>query len=102
MPAIVALPLVGVVRPTSARSVVDLPAPLGPRNPVTVPGAHWKETSETASWAPYLLVRCSIVIMALTVVQPPGCAHRPEVSSGRGTVDLGRYRGPTPVRSLPV
>src|SRR3954469_19770633 len=37
-PAIVADPLVGVVRPTIIRIEVDLPAPLGPRKPVTRPG----------------------------------------------------------------
>ena len=30
--------------------MVDLPAPLGPRKPVTVPGAHSKDTSSTAVW----------------------------------------------------
>jgi hypothetical protein len=32
--------------------VVDLPAPFGPRNPVTVPGATAKETESTAVCAP--------------------------------------------------
>ena len=45
------------------RMVVDLPAPLGPRNPVTRPGSAVKVTSSTAVKPPYLLVRDSIVIM---------------------------------------
>lgn len=34
------------------RIVVDLPAPLGPRNPVTVPGSTVKETLSTAVLSP--------------------------------------------------
>ena len=40
------------VSPQIIRRVVDLPAPLGPRNPVTVPGSQRKETSATAGWSP--------------------------------------------------
>ncbi len=40
-------PLAGV-RPTMMRMLVDLPAPLGPRNPVTFPACATKETSSTA------------------------------------------------------
>jgi hypothetical protein len=36
------------VRPTMIRMVVDLPAPFGPRKPVTRPVAAVKETSSTA------------------------------------------------------
>ena len=36
----VAVPAVGVTRLSSMRSVVVLPAPFGPRKPVTRPGAH--------------------------------------------------------------
>ena len=45
------------------RMVVDLPAPLGPRKPVTRPVAAVKDTSSTAVKAPYCLVRDSTVIM---------------------------------------
>ena len=45
------------------RIVVDLPAPLGPRKPVTRPGRATKVTSSTAVCSPYLLVTCSTVIM---------------------------------------
>ena len=46
------------------RIVVDLPAPLGPRKPVTRPGAAVKVTSSTAVWGPYRLVTASTVIIA--------------------------------------
>ena len=45
----VARPDVGGVSPVSIRSVVDLPAPFGPRNPVTVPGSQLNDTSLTAA-----------------------------------------------------
>ena len=45
-------PVVGGVRPTMIRMVVDLPAPLGPRNPVTRPDRAVKLTSSTAVKAP--------------------------------------------------
>ena len=34
------------------RIVVDLPAPLGPRKPVTVPGRTWNDTPSTAVLSP--------------------------------------------------
>ncbi len=37
-PSTVAVPDVALVSPTRIRMVVDFPAPLGPRNPVTRPG----------------------------------------------------------------
>ena len=46
-----------------ARSVVDLPAPLGPMKPATVPGETVKVTSSTAVWSPKRLVRCVTLIM---------------------------------------
>ena len=52
-------PELGRVSPTMMRMVVDLPAPLGPRKPVTRPVAAVKETSSTAVKPPYCLVRCS-------------------------------------------
>jgi hypothetical protein len=39
------------------RIVVDLPAPFGPKNPVTFPGATVKLISCTAVLLPYLFVR---------------------------------------------
>ena len=47
--------------------VVDLPAPLGPRNPVTVPGRTVNDRSSTAVVLPYCLVRP----MASIMVCPP-------------------------------
>ena len=35
-----------------SRIVVDLPAPFGPRNPVTTPGWTVKVTSSTATFSP--------------------------------------------------
>ena len=52
----VTLPDVGGVSPTMTRMVVDLPAPLGPRKPVTRPGRAVKVTSSTAVKPPYFLV----------------------------------------------
>src|ERR1700760_3208989 len=51
-----AWPLSGSERPTSIRIVVVLPAPLGPRNPVTVPGSQRNVTSETTVRPPSCLV----------------------------------------------
>ena len=62
-PATVAVPEVGGVSPTMIRMVVDLPAPLGPRKPVTRPGRAVKVTSSTAVKPPYFLVSASTVIM---------------------------------------
>ena len=45
------------------RMVVDLPAPFGPRKPVTRPGRAVKETSSTAVKPAYLRVSDSTVIM---------------------------------------
>src|SRR3954469_21447242 len=58
-----AWPLSGSERPTSMRTVVVLPAPLGPRKPVTVPGSHRNVTSETAVRPPSCLVSPLISIM---------------------------------------
>jgi hypothetical protein len=48
----VELPAVGGVSPQIIRSVVDLPAPFGPRKPVMVPGSQRNDTSSTASCEP--------------------------------------------------
>src|SRR4029450_5579679 len=53
----VAVPEVGLVRPSSIRNVVDLPAPLTPTKPVIEPGSRLKLRSSTAVTAPYRLVR---------------------------------------------
>src|SRR3954452_5282381 len=48
LPLTVTVPDVGRSSPMIMRMVVDLPAPFGPRNPVTVPGAIVKLTQCTA------------------------------------------------------
>ena len=69
-------PDVAGVRPTMIRMVVDFPAPLGPRKPVTRPGRAVKLTSSTAVKPPYFLVRDWTVIMAPTLPARPGSPHR--------------------------
>ena len=48
----VAFPVVGWTRPSTIRSVVVLPAPLGPRKPVTEPGSTVKLSRSTARTSP--------------------------------------------------
>src|SRR6185437_3480720 len=55
-PPISAVPEVGVSRPRIIRMVVVLPAPLGPRNPVTRPGRTAKLSPSTAVTGPNRLV----------------------------------------------
>ena len=62
-----AVPDVAGVSPTMIRIVVDLPAPFGPRKPVTRPGRAAKLTSSTAVKPPYFLVRDSTLIMVPTL-----------------------------------
>src|SRR5215472_639660 len=82
----VAVPLVGAVRPSSIRRVVVLPAPLGPRKPVTRPGPTSKLKPSTAVTLPYRLVRWSTLIM-WTVLSGSG-------GGARGSVpDQGRLAG---------
>jgi hypothetical protein len=56
--------------------VVVLPAPLGPRNPVTRPGWQTKLTSSTAVKVPYFRVRPSTVIMPSSLPDGDAAAHR--------------------------
>src|SRR3954453_18252565 len=49
-------PPVGATRPSSMRSVVDLPAPFGPRKPVTAPARTSKLRSSTATTSPKRLL----------------------------------------------
>lgn len=60
----VAVPEVGLVNPTIIRIAVDLPAPFGPRKPVTRPGVQSKEMSSTARKSRYTFVRFWTLIMA--------------------------------------
>jgi hypothetical protein len=53
----VAVPASGATSPASIRSVVVFPAPFGPRNPVTSPGAALKLSPSTAVTRPNRFVR---------------------------------------------
>ena len=53
----VPVPDVGGIRPESILNVVDLPAPLGPRNPRISPGHTSKLKSRTALRGPKFLLR---------------------------------------------
>src|SRR3981081_296191 len=55
-------PAVGGMKPVIMRIVVDLPAPLGPRNPSTSPLPTSKETPSTARFDPKDLLRFSTLI----------------------------------------
>src|SRR5712664_3260860 len=59
-------PALGGMNPVIMRMVVDLPAPLGPRNPSTSPLSTPKETPSTASFGPKDLLRFSTLIKALS------------------------------------
>ncbi len=54
MPATIARPLVMVMSVVSMRTVVDFPAPLGPRKPKIPPGSTESETPRTACTSPSL------------------------------------------------
>ena len=54
----------GSSRPAIIRIVAGLPAPFGPRKPVTMPGRTTKSSPSTASFSPYRLVRFSTSIIA--------------------------------------
>src|ERR1017187_4429396 len=58
IPATVAVPEVGSIKVPRARTVVVLPAPLGPRKPKTSPYATSKDTPENAVRSPKRLVSC--------------------------------------------
>src|SRR5690349_21978183 len=94
------------------RMVVDLPAPLGPRNPVTTPDRTAKLSASTASLSPYRLLRLSTSITCYLrrrfdgskipcggggphrpAIDTPGTAiavHRPPVVRGEETLPLSR------------
>src|SRR5262245_39576053 len=57
IPATTADPDVGAIRVPRIRTVVVLPAPLGPRNPNTSPRRTLNDTSVTAARAPKFLLR---------------------------------------------
>ena len=90
-----AVPLSGSERPTSIRIVVVLPAPLGPRKPVTVPGSQRNVTSETTVRPPSCLVS-PLVGSCRQTRGPPGFQPRSAGSPSPSAVadnDFGRGRG---------
>src|SRR6266567_305947 len=62
-PPTVTLPAVGGIKPVSIRMVVDLPAPLGPRNPSTSPRSTENETPSTARFVPKNFAKFSTLII---------------------------------------
>src|SRR6187200_2969516 len=96
----VAEPDVGAVRPTMTRMVVDLPAPFGPRNPVTRPGWAVKVTPSTARRPPYVLVSAVTSIMGSTFAATRGRPHRGAVPTNPLS-DPEEISGLTPVEKLP-
>src|SRR3712207_3625658 len=58
-----AVPDVAGISPVIIRIVVVLPAPFGPRKPVTVPDSSSKDTSSTTVRSPYFLVSPLTVII---------------------------------------
>src|SRR5688572_20123192 len=106
----VARPRSGATRPSNIRRVVVLPAPLGPRNPVTEAPESSKLRSSTAVTAPKRFVSPSIARVAMTVLLEPGGyeeivgnralhPHRPAGDTSRhppggGDVILRTYRAP--------
>src|SRR5699024_6299955 len=87
----VAVPALGRSNPRIIRIVVDLPAPLGPRNPVTIPGSTAKVRSSTASVGPYRLVNPSTLIMG-TMMHDPAAGKQQDGPGKSRTTDRGRAR----------
>ena len=88
------VPLVGASSPMIIRMVVDLPAPFGPRNPVTVPGLTVKSSRSTAVVSPYRFVSwCASIIRvvpSITGAGSPGASVTTLGTAGRpirGTAD---------------
>ena len=80
----------GCPGPSIIRIVVDLPAPFGPRKPVTTPGRTVKVRSSTAVLSPYRLVSpCSSIMAArlASTTEPP-----PEEGRGFRAVTGGPHR----------
>ena len=59
-PATQAVPDVGGKRVVSIRSVVDFPAPFGPRKATSSPAATSMSTPFTASMVSFLLTKCLV------------------------------------------
>src|SRR5215470_8657371 len=88
LPSIVAVPPCGRSRPRMTRIVVDLPAPFGPRNPVTLPGSTVKLRSSTATLVPKRLVKLLTSIKqpassSRSLLPPYNCSHPKGISRQR-------------------
>src|SRR4051794_33504030 len=94
-PSTSAVPDVAGTSPVIIRIVVVLPAPFGPRNPVTVPGSSVKDTSSTTVRAPYFLVNPLTVIIAKPPLATGPSGHgensveNPPVTASAARPDLG-------------
>jgi hypothetical protein len=63
-PPTLTVPELGGIKPVIIRIVVDLPAPLGPRNPSTSPRSTENEMPSTARFVPKTRARLSTLIIA--------------------------------------
>src|SRR5260221_45016 len=81
-----------------SRMVVDLPAPLGPMNPVTSPGRTVKVRSSTATMRPYRFVRprTSMVDCMPTRVEIRRARALPATARTSAPASEGRRRRPSP------
>src|SRR5690242_844076 len=85
------------------RMVVDLPAPFGPRKPVTSPGRTVNDRSSTAVVSPYLFVRFRTSIMGRESGFPAVNGSDPRPNPGIGPWSeacrsRARYRRPVIAR----
>src|SRR5882757_3696277 len=80
-------PLLGRSRPSSIRIVVDLPAPFGPRKPVTTPGRTVKVRWSTAVLSPYRLVSPCNSIMGARLARHGGTPDPDKVLRGGGSAN---------------
>ena len=98
-PLTVARPDVGASRPRIMRIVVDLPAPFGPRKPVTMPGLDGEaevvdgEWSRRSAWSGCVT---SIMHSILRIRRPSRIHHREASRLLRGSSSVP---GPSPPRS---
>src|SRR5581483_10486766 len=74
-PRISMRPELGASNPVSILMVVDLPAPLGPRNPKNCPGATRKSTPSTAMSSPKRRVSACVQMVGARVIQHPNLAQ---------------------------
>ena len=73
VPITVAWPDVGRASARIIRSVVVLPAPFGPRNPVTAPSRTENDRWSTATTPPYRLVSSTVSIAATAAQTSEHC-----------------------------